>query len=95
MAKKAMSEKRDTIYGWQVALVSCGLLLMDLILGGLIGALFSITSTISLLLAIVTGIVNLSKGRRSNNPSLTIAMSIIASIVYCLLLAAIGGSGRA
>ena len=92
MTKEAPSKKQNAMYGWQAALVACGLLLIDLMLGGFVGALFSVTSTIVILIAIVTGIVNLAKRKRSDNPGLTVAMSIIAGVVYCLLLSAIGGS---
>lgn len=94
MTTEAPNKKQTGMYGWQVALVSCGLLLIDLMLGGLAGALFSVTSTITILIAIVTGIVNLAKGKRSGNPGLTIAMSIVAGVVYCILLAAIGGASQ-
>ena len=80
------------LYGWQTALAACALLLIDLTVGGLIGALFNIASFVIMLIAVVTGIMNLVKGRRSNTPTLTVAMSIIAGIVYLLLLASIGGS---
>ena len=80
-------EKTNYLKGWQIFLVSDGLFLVSLISSSssIIGSVANLTGFVTLIIALVIGILNILK-KKTNNISLDIAMTIIATMIFCLVM---------
>lgn len=78
------------IKGWQALLVGAGFLIPSIFLEGLVPSMFAVAGHTALLIALVTGIVNIAK-KRTKQLGLDITMTVVGLIVLAIVLSIIGG----
>lgn len=77
--------------GWQLLYVATLFYLVNWLIGGAVGNLSGVFGFIFLLIAIVTGIVNMAKKKYDNLP-FDIVMTIVSTIIFIVVVGLKGTS---